>query len=246
VIRRAAALALATALLAPAAATARERRVLVVTETRGFVHDSIPAALAMLRDLGRTSRDYDVVALPGARWLAATRLRSARAVVFLNTTGELRLPPGGRGALLAFVRGGGAVVGTHSAADTFHGWPPFGRMLGGEFRRHPAYGPGRLVVEDAGHPSTRTLPRRFVLSDEFYEFTRDPRCCAHVLVRLDTGRGGPDRPLVWCRREGRGRVFYDGLGHAPALWRDRRQRALVAGGLRWALGLEPAAACDRR
>jgi type 1 glutamine amidotransferase len=32
-------------------------------------------------------------------------------------------------------------------------------------------------------------------------------------------------------------VFYDGLGHTGAIWRDPRQRALVSGGLRWVLRL---------
>jgi type 1 glutamine amidotransferase len=228
--------------LAPAPAAAA-RRVLVVTEARGFVHESIPAALALMRELGRRSSAYDVVALSAASQLTAARLRGAAAVAFVNTTGDLRLPPGGRAALLAFVRRGGGLLGAHSAADTFHGWPAFGRLLGGEFLRHPPYGPGTLIVEDRTHPATRSLFRRFAIDDEFYEFTRDPRCCVHVLARLDTGPGGPDRPLIWCRRYGAGRVFYDTLGHAIAMWRDPRQRALISGGLRWVLGLAPRAAC---
>jgi uncharacterized protein len=228
--------------LAPAPAGAA-RRVLVVTEARGFVHDSIPAALALMRDLGRRSSAYDVVALSGASRLTPARLSGAAAVAFVNTSGELRLPPGGRAALLAFVRRGGGLLGAHSAADTFHGWPAFGRLLGGEFLRHPPYGPGTLIVEDGAHPATRSLPRRFAVDDEFYEFTRNPRCCVHVLARLDTGPGGPDRPLIWCRRYGAGRVFYDTLGHASGMWGDRRQRALISGGLRWVLGLAPRAAC---
>ena len=40
--------------------------------------------------------------------------------------------------------------------------------------------------------------------------------------------------LVWTRRYGRGRVFYDALGHFGATWRDARQRRLMADGLRWA------------
>jgi type 1 glutamine amidotransferase len=110
-------------------------------------------------------------------------------------------------------------------------------MLGGEFRMHPPLGPGRLVVADRTHPATRTLARPFEVLDEFYAFVRDPRCCSHVLVRQDTGPGGPDRPIVWSRRYGRGRVFYDGLGHTRAIWRDPRQRALLSGGLRWVLRL---------
>jgi type 1 glutamine amidotransferase len=38
-------------------------------------------------------------------------------------------------------------------------------------------------------------------------------------------------------------VFYDALGHDEATWRDPHQRALLAGGLEWALGLRGATAC---
>jgi type 1 glutamine amidotransferase len=43
---------------------------------------------------------------------------------------------------------------------------------------------------------------------------------------------------VWVRTPGRGRVFYDALGHFTATWSDPRQRALVRSGLRWVLRLD--------
>jgi len=216
----------------------RQQRVLVVSEARGFVHDSIPDAVSFFRTLGRRSPRFDVVALRGAAGLTRARLRRADAVVFANTTGELPLP--NRGALLRFVRQGGGLVGTHSASDTFHSWRAWGPLIGAEFQRHGTPAEGRLVVEDRSHPATSRLPRAFRITEEFYEFTSSPRRRANVLVRLDPSSVGdelrPDVPLVWSRREGRGRVFYNALGHFPATWRDRRQRLMTAGGLRWALG----------
>jgi type 1 glutamine amidotransferase len=44
---------------------------------------------------------------------------------------------------------------------------------------------------------------------------------------------------VWWRRYGRGRVFYDALGHFSATWSEGHQRRLVADGLRWAIGRRP-------
>ncbi len=98
------------------------------------------------------------------------------------------------------------------------------------------------MVTDRRHPSTRRLPPAFRIRDEFYEFKRSPRRRAHVLLRTDpaaiSGETRRDLPLAWCRREGRGRVFYSGLGHFGSAWRsDRRLRRLVDGGLRWTLGL---------
>jgi type 1 glutamine amidotransferase len=242
----AATLLLLLALAAPATQAA-QRRVLVVSEARGFRHDSIPAAVSLLERLGARSPRYSVHSLRRASSLTPARLRDAHAVVFANTSGELRLDAEQRLALIRFVRRGGGFLGTHSASDTLHRSPAYRRLLGGVFARHPAPATGTLVVEDRSHPATRRLPATFRLKEEFYEFRGSPRRRAHVLVRLDPstvpGATPGDRPLVWCRREGRGRVFYDALGHFPATWRDSRQRALVSGGLAWVLGLERAPRC---
>jgi type 1 glutamine amidotransferase len=195
-------------------------QVLVVTETRGFVHDSIPAAKTMIASLG-----YRTTFLRGANGLTAGRLKTAGAVVFLNTSGELHLDAAGKRRLLAYVRHGGGFVGTHSAADTFAKWPAFQRLLGAEFRGHPPAGPGRVDIVDSAFTSTRS----FTITDEFYAFRG--RAKRHVIARIHHGG-----PLVWWRRYGRGRVFYDALGHFPATWSDAHQRQLVSDGLRWAIG----------
>lgn len=218
-------------------------RVLVLTQTRGYHHASIPAAVAALQRLARSDRRYALVRLAGAAQLGASTLHGAAAVLFLLTSGELPLSAAGKQALRTFVRGGGALIGFHSATDTFHQWPGYIGMIGGEFSHHPLPSTQRLIVEDRGNAATRSLPVSFPIHEEFYVFRHDPRRSAHVLVRLDTGPGGPDRPLVWCRRFGHGRVFYDALGHFPQTWQDPRQVALVSGGIDWALRLGPAGGC---
>jgi type 1 glutamine amidotransferase len=203
-----------------AAAALAPPQVLVVTETRGFVHDSIPAAKTMVASLG-----YRTTFLRGASELTAGRLRRAGAVVFLNTSGELHLDAVGKRRLLAYVRNGGGFVGTHSAADTFHSWPAFQRLIGAEFRGHPPPAPGRVDVVDHAFTSTQS----FTITEEFYAFHW--RTKRQVVARMHDGA-----PLVWWRRYGRGRVFYDALGHFSATWSEAHQRRLVADGLRWAIG----------
>lgn len=77
-------------------------------------------------------------------------------------------------------------------------------------------------------------------------FSRDR---VHVLLSLDTSamdmskqpnlvKGG-DYPQAWTREYGKGRSFYTSLGHRDDLWsNDPVFRAHIAGGIRWALGLE--------
>jgi uncharacterized protein len=211
----------------------------VLTQTYGYRHASIPVAADAIRRLGSADRRLRFVFLSGVQSLTPSRLRSAAAVMFLLTSGELPLSPSGKRALLAFVHRGGALIGFHSATDTFHGWPAYIRMIGAEFATHPLPSAERVVVEDHHNPATRLLPASFSIHEEFYEWRHGPRSRAHVLARLDTGPRGPDRPLVWCRRDGRGRVFYDALGHFDQTWRDSRQLDLARGGIAWAAGLAP-------
>lgn len=224
-------------------AARRPHRILVLTQTRGYHHASIPAAAAALRRLAGADPSLELTFLSGAQVLTAQRLSGASAVVFLLTSGELPLSAFGKRALVAFVRAGGGLVGFHSAADTFHHWPGYIELLGAEFSHHPPPSTQRIVVEDRTNPATRALPPTFAIHEEFYVFKQDPRPRVHVLARLDTGPTGPDRPLVWCRRFGRGRVFYDALGHFIQTWQDSRQLDLVRGGLDWASGLVTADRC---
>jgi type 1 glutamine amidotransferase len=215
-----------------ALAGAPQPRVLVVTETAGFHHPSIPAATEALQRLADESPDFDVVPVASSRSLTAAALRRARAVVFLSTTGELSMGAPGLRRLLRWIRAGGGFVGLHAASNTFDGEPSFARMLGAQFKAHPFAGRGRVLVTDRSHPATRGMPRSFVIDDEFYVFVHSPRRRAHVLARRATRT---DWPLVWWRREGRGRVFYSALGHPDSAWSDATYLRLVAGGLRWAV-----------
>jgi type 1 glutamine amidotransferase len=220
----------------------RVPEVLVLTQTRGYHHASIPWAVDAMKRLAAHDGRYRLTFLPTAAVLGPA-LKHASAVVFLLTSGELPLSSSGKQALLAFVHQGGGLVGIHSAADTFHSWPAYTQLIGAEFSHHPPPSTQTVVVEDRSSPATQTLGGAFTIHEEFYVFKHDPRRTAHVLARLGTGSGGADLPLVWCRRAGRGRVLYDALGHFPQTWQDPRQLALVRGGLEWVLRVAPAGRC---
>src|SRR3954449_12252008 len=77
----------------------RPPTVLVVSETAGFHHDSIPAQQAFLRSL----RGLRVVVLERIAQLTAARLRTARAVVFASTSGQPSFSTTGRRAFLRWI-----------------------------------------------------------------------------------------------------------------------------------------------
>ena len=221
-------------------------RVLVFTRTTGFRHDSIPAGVAAIRDLGAAG-GFTADATGDSGAFTAANLRRYRAVVFLNTTGDV-LDDRQQRDFEGYVRGGGGYVGVHSAADTEHDWPFYGELLGGGawFASHPAVQPARVRVEDGTHPATAGLSSVWVRTDEWYNFRADPRPHVHVLLTLDEssytgGAMGADHPIAWCHAVGGGRAFYTAGGHTRESYADPAFRGHLLGAIRWAAGLAPGA-----
>ena len=206
----------------------------VFTRTDGYRHDSIPAGIAAIRALG-AQHGFSVDASEDSGQFTDSGLRHYRAVVFLNTTGTI-LDPSQRAAFERFIRGGGGFVGIHSAADTEHDWPWYGRLIGAYFESHPEIQAASLQVEDRGHPSTRSPPETWRRTDEWYNFTADPRNKTRVLARLDElsysgGTMGVDHPIAWCHDFDGGRSWYTALGHTAASYDEPLFRRHLLGGI---------------
>jgi type 1 glutamine amidotransferase len=217
--------------------------VLVFTRTAGFRHDSIPAGVAAIEGLG-TAHGFRVTATEDAGVFTAANLAGYRAVVFLNTTGDV-LDAGQQAALESYITGGGGFVGVHAAADTEYDWPFYGELVGAWFASHPPVQPATAVVEDRAHPATAHLGPTWERTDEWYDFRANPRASSHILARLDgstyTGAVmGDDHPHTWCHTVGSGRSFYTGGGHTVESYGEPAFVAVVLGGIRYAAGVRSA------
>jgi type 1 glutamine amidotransferase len=227
----------------PAAAAAR---VLIVTHTTGFRHDSIPIAESTIAQLGRESGAFDVAFVRTAddvrQMLTPSALNNVSAVVFASTTGNIGIPD--LGAFLAWIAGGRGFVGIHAASDTYHDEPRYLEMLGNEFDKHGEQSEIEAVVELSGHPSTAHLGTRYKVFDEIYRFKTNNRRSVTPILTLDRfpPDGLPDAsqpgdlPLAWTKSHGSGRVFYTALGHRIELWSDQRFQQHELGGIRSVLG----------
>lgn len=244
-----AALALCLSGLLTAGAEAAPKRILVVTHTAGFRHDSIPTAEKVLEELGRKTglwtaefaRNADEVRSA----FTADNLKRFDAVVFANTTGELPITDEGKTAFSRWLESGKGFVGMHAATDTFYQWPWYGKMIGGYFDGHPWHELVTCVVEDRKHPATAKLPATFEITDEIYQFRDWTRDDKRVLVSIgnasiDVSKGkrpDQDYAVSWAKMDGKGRVFYTSLGHRSEVWEDPRYQDHITGALKWALGL---------
>jgi cytochrome c len=235
------------ALLAVPAATPAQSpslRVLVFTKTAAYRHDSIPAALRAVRELG-AANDFAVDATEDAGAFSDGSLDRYDAVVFLLTTGDV-LNGAQQSALERFVRAGGGFAGVHSAADTEYGWPWYGGLVGAYFRNHPQIQQAAVDVADTRHASTARLPRRWVRTDEWYNFAANPRSRVRVLATLDEstyaaggGAMGSDHPIAWAHAYDGGRGWYTGGGHTAESYAEPLFRRHLLGGLLYAAGARP-------
>src|SRR5437762_2941886 len=92
-------------LLCAAAAPAAPKRVLCITHSAGYRHDSIPTSQQVLRDIGERTGAFEVVASEDLSLINAETLATFDVLYFF-TSGELDLSDQQKADLLAFVRDG--------------------------------------------------------------------------------------------------------------------------------------------
>jgi len=207
----------------------------MLTATAGFRHDSIPAARQAMSELAARGGAFTVNATENLADVGAQSLAATDVLMFALTTGELAFDAAQKAAILGFVDGGGGFIGVHSATDTLYEWPEYGRLVGAYFKEHPWTGEATILVEDRAHPIMTGAPESFRLLDEFYTFRQNPRPSVHVLVSLDASsvQAAGDYPLAWTQSIGRGRSYYNALGHFDSTWRDAGFQAQIVNAIRW-------------
>jgi type 1 glutamine amidotransferase len=186
--------------------------------------------------------------------LSPENLKNYDGVIFASTTGDLPLPD--KQGFLDWIKAGHAFIGIHAASDTFHGWPDFVAMLGGEFAHHGPQVSVECLNEDPGNPATAQLGKTWTIQqEEIYQFKNYDATKVHDLLILDKHpeNNSPGHfPVSWCKPYGNGRVFYTSLGHREDIWdadpnlKDRKNDPTISkayqqhvlGGIEWALGLK--------
>ena len=152
-----------------------------------------------------------------------------------------------RQGLLDYVSNGGGLVASHGTSVASPNWKEFGELLGATGASHRESDEKAIVhVEDPNHPITRAFGgKSFELIDEFYRFQAPfSRERLRVLLTVDPAsvdeqqgrcygrcfRDDKDYAVAWIRQHGKGRVFYNALGHNPDLFWDPRMLEMFLAG----------------
>lgn len=236
----------------PLAATPEPPRILTFSKTAGFRHDSIPAALASITQLG-IANAFTVDQTEDENQFTDANLARYDAVVFVSTTGDV-LNAAHQAAFEQFIRSGGGYAGIHSASDTEYEWPWYGQLVGAYFKSHPTPQIATMRVENRVHPSTSHLGPHWARADEWYDFGSNPRANVNVLLSLYegtyTGATMVDHPIAWYHRYDGGRSWYTGGGHSASAYSEPDFARHILGGIEYAAGIEaapapPGSALDR-
>ena len=240
-------------------------RILFLSKSSGFIHsvihskDGSPSLVdtvltKLAQEMGAT-----LTTTKDAGLINAENLKNYDVVIFY-TTGKLTEPGSdkqppmaekGVDELLAWIRNGGGFIGFHCANDTFHADPPcsspttpFLQMLGGEFAGHGKQFAGKLIVTDPQHPTMANLPNEWTVHEEWYTHCNLDRENIHVLALLDPGAerekqamyNVPNYPAIWCKAYGKGRVYYNSMGHREDVWENPTFQSVVRDAIRWCAG----------
>jgi len=187
--------------------------------------------------------------------LSPESLKNYDGVIFASTTGNLPIPD--MQGFLDWIKAGHAFIGIHAASDTFHGFPEFIAMLGGEFAGHGKQLGVECLNEDPQHPATGHLGKTWTITqEEMYQFKNYDATKVHDLLDLDKKPAAPftpgHYPVSWCKPFGTGKVFYTSLGHREdiidadpnlkgrinSIEISKAYQAHILGGIEWALGLQ--------
>ena len=121
-------------------------KVLVFTKAAAERHASTAAGVTAIRQLGQQLR-FTVEVTDDNRKFDEPHLKQFRAVVFLNTSGDV-LTDAQQAAFEAYYRDGGGFVGIHSAIETETNWSFLTDVLGTRATGSSAVTPATLKVAD--------------------------------------------------------------------------------------------------
>lgn len=226
-------------------------RLLLFEKINGFRDGpSVDAARAAIIAMAER-KGWAVAATEKGGAINPDTLKQFDAIIWNNVSGDV-LTLSQRRALQDYMENGGGFVAMHgSAGDPAYFWDWYAdTLIGARFAGHPMnpqYQDARIVVENPANPLARSLPREWVMNDEWYSFKTNPRAAgATVVLTLDEAsykpdglmgqdlRMGKDHPLAWTNCIGKGRMFYSAIGHRPETYSQPEYLTLLENAIEWA------------
>jgi len=225
---------------------AKQFNVLLFTKTNGWHHKAINQGVTAINQLAE-QHHFGLEWHEDASRINDENLKKFDAIIFLLTTGDI-LNEEQQKAMERFIQSGKGFVGIHSAADTEYDWAWYKKLVGRNFKIHPAIQTARISVLQPEFPGLEFLPKSFLWTDEWYEFGEEHSQNLSYILSVDEksfspkadwgkvkGQGmGAFHPIAWYQQFDGGRSFYTGLGHVGSSYQQPLLQAHLYGGIYWA------------
>jgi type 1 glutamine amidotransferase len=140
------------------------------------------------------------------------------------------------------VKSGVGLAGCHGGmCDAFRNECEWQFMTGGQFVGHPGNDGTkyRVRIGPGKSPITEGISDFDVSSEQYYMHV-DPAVKVLATTRFPVAdgphvtNGEVDMPVVWTKMYGKGRVFYNSLGHSAAIAKSEPNLTLMRRGFLWA------------
>jgi len=134
------------------------------------------------------------------------------------------------------------IAGCHGGmCDAFRTHTEWQFMTGGQWVSHPGNDGTTYTVnvQNTGHPITQGINDFDVCSEQYYMHV-DPAVRVLATTRFPVAagphvpNGNIDMPVVWTKHYGKGRIFFNSLGHLANVVESEPCLTLIRRGLLWA------------
>ena len=235
----------------------KQFKVLLITETGGWYHESLEAGVIAVNELAAI-HNFDVERQQNAQKITEDKLKKFDVIIFLNTTGDI-FDENEKQAIQKFIQSGKGYVGIHAASDTEYNWEWYTKLVGRMFYIHPSQQTAKLKILNHDFPGLEGFPDSLLWTDEWYEFSPEKVSGLKYLITVDEKTYKPEtvwkskekdatgnfielstkgmgnfHPISWYHEFDGGRSFYTALGHINNVYKNHWFLEHLYGGIYYA------------
>jgi len=225
----------------------KQFKVLMITTTRGWHHESLHAGVVAIQQLAARN-SFEVALLEDPNGFTDKYVEQFQAILFLNTSGDI-FNAEEQKVMERFIKSGKGFVGIHSASDTEYEWDWYTKMVGRMFHIHPAVQTAKMKILDPKFPGLQGFADGKLWTEEWYEFGPEKVTDLTYILGVDEETYNPKadwgarakgvgmgkvHPLAWYHNYDGGRAFYTALGHLPTNFSEPAFLDHLYAGIFWA------------
>ena len=228
---------------------AQQFKVLLITETTIWHHESIDYGIIAINELGKT-HNFEVSRQQKGIPITFESLIPFDAVIFLSTTGDI-FNDDEQSAFEKYIQSGNGYVGIHAASDTEYEWEWYTKLVGRMFKIHPEQQTAQINIIDKNFPGLEHFPDTLLFTDEWYDFYDETINDLNYLITIDENTYNPKadwsadgkaksdgmgnfHPIAWYHEFDGGRSFYTALGHIDKVYENHWFLEHLYGGIYYA------------